>query len=194
MSSLGFFFSFGDIDARFDVTVSSKRGMFPARVCDRCVGIGTIHSGSTDTIPRSIVMFLRIHQMLFCREDSGPTRNRNCRNHHPYQLYGKSLRESRHPSKAPIALRETFPARRPTNLISNYRLKTRRISVTLPRTCWLAHKTHPQASTSSPPLRHPLSASPEQASAQHNTLHSTTHPFLTLTACTATTAHSPLCA
>ena len=105
------------------MTVSSKRGMFPARVCDRCVGIGTIHSGSTDTIPRSAVMFLRIHQMLFCREDSCPIRDRNCRNHHPYQFYGRSLRESRHPSKAPIALRETFPARRPTNLISNYRLK-----------------------------------------------------------------------
>lgn len=107
------------------MTVSLKRSMFPARVCDRCVGIGTIHSGSTDTIPRSTVMFLCIHQMLFCREDSCPTGDRNCRNHHPYQLYGtsRSLRESRHPSKAPIALRETFPARRPTSLISNYRLK-----------------------------------------------------------------------
>lgn len=114
--SLRFFFLFGDIDARFDVTVSSKRSMFPARVCDRCVGIGTIHSGSTDTIPRSTVMFLCIHQMLFCREDSCPTGDRNCRNHRPYQLYGtsRSLRESRHPSKAPIALRETLPARRPT--------------------------------------------------------------------------------
>ena len=75
-------------------------------------------------------------------------------------------------------------------------VETRRISVTMPRTCYSSSPTkltlkpphHP------PPLRHPLSASPEQASAQHNTLHSTTHPFLTLTACTATTAHSPLCA
>ena len=168
--------------------------MFPARVCDRCVGIGTIHSGSTDTIPRSTVMFLCIHQMLFCREDSCPTGDRNCRNHHPYQLYGRSLRESRHPSKAPIALRETFPARRPTNLISNYRLKHGEYLSLCLEPATVARPQNSPSSLHITPLRHPLSASPEQASAQHNTLHSTTHPFLTLTACTATTAHSPLCA
>lgn len=115
--------------------------------------------------------------------------------HHSYQLYGRSLREFRHPSKAPIALRETFLARRPMNLISNYRLKHgEHLSLcpepaSSPTKLTLKPPHHPP-----PPLRHPLSASPEQASAQHNTLHSTTHPFLTLTACTATTAHSPLCA